>query len=103
MSTKAEYTALCQPTKEAVWFCLLELELEGQTFLITLKKDNEGSIALALNSKFNARTKHISIETHFVQEVVAREDIKLECVEGVKNVTDLLTKPLNRIIFQRCL
>lgn len=102
-STEAEYTALCQATKEAVWLRLLELEFEGETFPITLKTDNEGSIALAFNPEFHARTKHISMKTHYVREVVARGDVKLEWVEGVKNVADLLTKPLDRILFQRCL
>ena len=94
---------MCQVIKEAVWLRLLELELEGETFPITLKTDNEGSIALAFNSEFHARTKHISVKTHYVREVVARGDVKLEWVEGVKNVADLLTKPLDRILFQRCL
>lgn len=89
--------------KRSVWLRLLELELEGETFPVTLKTDNEGSIALAFNPEFHAGTKHISVRTHHVREVVARGDVELEWVEGVKNVADLLTKPLDRILFPRCL
>lgn len=77
-STEAEYTALCQATKETVWLRLLELVLEGDTFPITLKADNEGSIALAFNPEFPARTKYISVEIHYVPEVVAGGDVKLQ-------------------------
>lgn len=77
-STEAEYTALCQAIKEAVWLHLLELELEGERFPITLNTDNEGSIALAFNPEFHARTKQINIKTHYVREVVSQGDVKLE-------------------------
>ncbi len=62
LSTEGEDTALCQVTKELVWLRLLELELEGETFSIILKTDNEGSIALVFNPEFYAHTKHISIK-----------------------------------------
>ena len=78
--TKTEYTILYQTTKKVVWLCLLELELEGETFPITLKTDNKGSIVLIYNLEFHVWTKHINIKTHYIWEVVAQTDIKLEWV-----------------------
>ena len=62
--------------------------------------DNKSSIVLIFNPEFHAKPKHISVKAHYVREVVGREDVKLEWVEGLKIVADLLIRLLDRIFFQ---
>jgi len=61
-STEAEYMALTQTTKEAMWIKHLLTELgELKEGHICINADNPSCIALAKNPEFHARTKHIDI------------------------------------------
>ncbi len=62
---EAEYMAMCEARKEAVWLGYLLEELEvREPCLIQLKADNQGSIALASNQEFHRLTKHIDVRFH---------------------------------------
>ena len=74
-STEAEYTALSVATKEAVWLQQLLLKLDGYECTVTINTDSEGSLALAKNPEFHARTKHINIKVHWVREVIAVSNV----------------------------
>ena len=67
LSTKAEYMAATQATKEAIWLHQLLSELghpqKGATIIF---EDNSGCIELAKNPIHHACTKHINIQHHFV-------------------------------------
>jgi hypothetical protein len=73
-STEAEYMALTQATKEAIWLRFLLSEILDRQYKklpsITIFADNQGCIALAHNPEYHARTKHIDIQHHFVREKV---------------------------------
>jgi hypothetical protein len=47
--------------------------------------------------------KHIDIRAHFIRDCVNRHLIKVQHIPGVDNPTDLLTKPLAKIIHQKWL
>ncbi len=66
----------------------------------TFSCDNNSAILLANNSKFNARTKHIDTQVHWIREVVKAGQVFLEWIPGAEKVADGLTKPLDRILFQ---
>lgn len=66
---------------------------------IPLKGDNQGSIALAHNPVFHARTKHIDIQHHYIRDEVAEGRIELTYVPTDKTVADGLTKPLTHVKF----
>ena len=70
-STEAEYRSLAMATSELVWveFLLRELHIFRRQTLI-LWCDNIGATYIAINQVFNARTKHIKIDYHFVREIV---------------------------------
>ena len=55
--------ALSEATQEAVWLKVFLCELGEMTIDESVKiyEDNQGSIALAKNSEFHKRTKHIDI------------------------------------------
>ncbi|MCO5583627.1 hypothetical protein L7F22_037540 [Adiantum nelumboides] len=56
--------------------------------------DNLSSIPLAKNLVFHARTKHIKVHYHFVQDQVLAGDINLVYVNKEEQVADIFTKAL---------
>ena len=94
-STEAEYMALVQATKESIWLQRLfkELGREAEN-LKQILKNNQGAIALANNSTYHARTKHIDIQYYFICECVESGDIELEYCSTVDMMADALTKAL---------
>jgi hypothetical protein len=97
-STEAEYMALCQAAKEAVW---MRIFLKGLGVSVrdpvVVNVDNQGGIALAKNPVFHDRSKHIDIQYHFTRELVKDEKIHLQYAPTADMVADLLTKSLPRV------
>ena len=68
-STEAEYIALSEAAREACWLRSLYKELGyDQQLSITIKGDNDGSIAMAKNQQFHSRSKHITIQWHWIRD-----------------------------------
>jgi hypothetical protein len=101
-STEAEYKALSDSCKEALWLrhVLSELKLRPDTAL-PIHVDNEGAEALAKNPEHHARTKHIHARYHFIRECLQEGDVSLLHVSTKDMLADMLTKPLNRIMLER--
>ena len=55
--------------------------------------DNTGAIALAKESRFHKRTKHIKRSFNSIRDQVKEGDIEI-CIHTDPNVADPLTKPL---------
>lgn len=66
---------------------------------LSLKGDNQGSIALAHNPVFHARTKHIDIQHHYIRNEVASGRIDLQYVPTSEIIADGLTKALTQAKF----
>ena len=47
------------------------------------------------------RTRHLNIKRHFLQDEVSEERLSVEHIPGKFNFTDVFTKPLNRVLFER--
>ena len=58
--------------------------------------DNQGAMELAKNPVYHARTKHIEVQHHFVQEKVARGAIILGYCPTQEMLVDVLTRALAR-------
>ena len=58
--------------------------------------DNTGAIALAKESRFHKRTKHIKRRFNSICHQVSKGDIEICKIHTDMNVVDLLTKPLSR-------
>ena len=56
--------------------------------------DNLSAAYLAVNPIFHARTKHIEVDYHFVQERVARKALDVRFVSTHDQLAAILTKPL---------
>ena len=96
MTTEAKYTALSHAGREAVWLCNLsrEIKLFPNVPAIPIHTDNAGAVALVNNPVFYARTKHIAIEGHWVQEIISGKLIRIQQVPTADNVANILTKAL---------
>ena len=68
---------------------------------VTLYCDNMSSIQLANNPVFHARTKHIEVHYHYVQEKVLAHEIDLVYVFTHEQVADNFTKSLGAEKMQR--
>lgn len=99
-SVEAEYMSSTHATKEAVWWRSLLTELgRGEKDLptpTTIFSDSQGSIALVKNPEFHSRTKHISIQQHFVREHVERKAVTFVYKQTQDMAADVLTKALAR-------
>ena len=58
--------------------------------------DNAGAIALAKESRFHKRTKHIKRRFNSIRDQVKEGDIEICMIHTDLNVADPLTKPLPR-------
>lgn len=101
-STKAEYKAMSDSCKEALWLgsILTKLRLRPQS-PIPLHVDNEGAEALSKNPEHHTRTKHINTRYHFIRECVSSKKITVLHVSSKDMVADTLTKPLPRVLLER--
>ena len=101
-STKAEYKGATMVACEVAWLRKL-LQSLGHSIveLVTLFCDNMSSIQLANNPVFHARTKHIEVHYHYVQEKVLAHEIDLVYVSSHEQVVDIFTKSLGVEKMQR--
>ena len=61
-----------------------------------LLADNQSAMALAKNSTFHDRTKHIAVRHHFIRDEIEEQRIRVEYIPTGDQVADVLTKALPR-------
>ena len=91
-STEAEYMALTEASKEAVWLLGLMNELGFEQETIDIYSDSQSAIALAKNAVHHDRTKHIEIKYHFIRELIYSGLIRVKKIVTETNPADILTK-----------
>jgi hypothetical protein len=96
-SVEAEYMAMCQAAKEAVWLTgfLEDLGIHLRSTPVIFG-DNQGALALAHNPVFHPRSKHISIQYHYTRELIQNGRIIVKYLPTKVMVADALTKSLPR-------
>ena len=99
-SCEAEYMALAEATKEALYLRSLLRSLGiFQPEITTVYTDNQGALALSKNSaKRHNRSKHIDIRFHFVREQSA---VAYEHIPTCANIADILTKSVGGLQHKR--
>ena len=92
-SCEAEYMALAEATKEAIYLRNLSNSINlPQATETTVYCDNQGTLALTKNSaRQHNRTKHIDVRYHFVRE---QSEVTFRHVPTCDNLADFLTKSL---------
>jgi hypothetical protein len=92
-TTKAEYKAASLAAQECVWLRRLIEDIYSSIHKPTIiYGDNQ--------SAFNARTKHIEIEHHFIREKVLMGSIEVLEVRSKDNIADIFTKSLSKGPFE---
>ena len=64
---------------------------------------SQSAIHLTENDAYHSKTKHISVNYHYVRDTIAAGDIIVKKVHTSKNPTDMLTKPLPMAKCEYCL
>ncbi|CAJ2663689.1 unnamed protein product [Trifolium pratense] len=102
-TTEAEYMAVAEAAKEALWLTGLVKELGVEQGGVQLHCDSQSAIYLAKNQVYHARTKHIDVRFHKIRELLTTGQILLEKVHTSENAADMLTKPVTSDKFKHCL
>ena len=107
-STEAEYMAIAEGVKEALWLYNLLYQVEAVTRqrvrvqpTIVVRVDNQSAVALTKEGAPHQRTKHIDVRHHFVREQVASGRVKIEWISTHHQLADILTKRLPDDAFNR--
>ena len=80
---------------------IVELEVVPSiTDPITVYCDNNGAIAKAKEPWSHQRSKHVLRRYHFIREIIARNDVKMERVPTDDNVADPFAKVLPQNKFE---
>ncbi|KYN22643.1 Copia protein [Trachymyrmex cornetzi] len=96
-STEAEYIALSDAAKEAVYLSKFLSEI-GLTSLsrVTIHNDNQGAGKLAMNPVFHSRSKHMDIRCHFIRQALSDHPLELIYTPTDDMIADVLTKALRK-------
>ncbi|KAL0447562.1 UNVERIFIED_CONTAM: Retrovirus-related Pol polyprotein from transposon TNT 1-94 [Sesamum latifolium] len=100
---EAEYMAVAEAAKEALWLNGLAKEMGVEQGGVQLHCDSQSAIYLAKNQVYHARTKHIDVRYYKIREFIASREILLQKVHTSENAADILTKPLTIDKFNHCL
>ena len=94
-STEAEYMALGESVKDAMWIRNLLQDLhypqEEPTLILC---DNQSAIKLVKNPEFHRKSKHISVKEHFVREKHEDGTVAVDYTPTETQAADMLTKQL---------
>lgn len=103
-STEAEYMALTEAAKEAIYIRGFMSELGfSDPEKMQLSCDNRGAQFLARNHIFHARSKHIDVRHHFVRDILREGQLEIKFLPSERMPADLLTKGLTKDKHYKCL
>lgn len=93
-STEAEYTALSEAAREAVYLRNLFHEIIGSFHVIEVYCDNQSALKLSVSNQSHNRSKHIDVKYHYVRDVVKFKYIIILYLCTEEMTADILTKGL---------
>ncbi|GJZ50801.1 putative RNA-directed DNA polymerase [Tanacetum coccineum] len=102
-TTKAEYMAMAEGIKEAIWLKGLVGDLGMQQDQTVVHCDSQSAIHLSRNQVYHERTKHIDVRYHFIREVISKGVVHVRKIHTTNNLVDMLTKPVTTNKFKHCL
>ena len=91
-TTEAEYIALAEAGKEAIWLSGLVSQMGITQDCVKLKCDCQSAIYLAKNQVFSGRSKHIEASYHRIRDWVESKEIWIENIHTDDKAADFLTK-----------
>ena len=96
-STEAEYVAISECFKEAIYLQNLCSEIMGSFCKVSIYNDSQSAQKLIFNPVFHKRTKHIDIRYHFIRDIVANDLFSICYMPSEEMCADVLTKSLSYI------
>jgi hypothetical protein len=101
-TVEAEYVALAQATREALFLTKLLTDFQvTDTKPVIIYEDNNGAIQLAHNPVNHSRVKHIDISYNVTRQRVQTGEIDVVRIGTHDMTADTLTKPLGATLFQK--
>ena len=104
---ESEYIALSTSCKQGQWIAQVFRDLGFPKYIgkdinkVQMLGDNQGAIALTKNPHLHERSKHIDICYHFIRDLVEQGKLDIAYVPTTEMVADGMTKPLQRVAFER--
>lgn len=95
-TAEAEYCAIADATKEAIYLRQLITDLKVPHKSIALFNDNQAAQHIASNPVASAKSKHVDIKQHLVREKIEEGLIDLKYLSTEIMTADVLTKALAR-------
>ena len=93
-SAEAEYLAIGDAAREALWLRSLLAEFGFPQLSTSISVDSRSAKAIAENPVFHSRTKHINLIHHFIRQYVKTKEVLLVWVPTEQQLADIFTKPL---------
>lgn len=106
-SCESEYIALAACVKQGQWIAQILRDLGYAKYigknpnLVQMFGDNQGAIALTENAHLNDRSKHVDICYHYIRDLVENGRCKVDYIPTDDMVADGMTKPLQKVKFER--
>ena len=103
---EAEYIAMCEATKEAVYFRKIFEDLGFREYYkdpTIIYCDNQSAIKFAKDNLQHERSKHVDIRFHYSREKQMEGFVKFLYVPTANMITDILTKSLDRLKLENCI
>ncbi|KAM7461045.1 hypothetical protein LguiA_029166 [Lonicera macranthoides] len=101
-TTEAEYIAVTEAVKEAIWLRGLVSDLGLKPEKVVVHCDSQSAIHLAKNQVHHGRTKHIDVRYHFIREIIENGVVNLVKIGTKDNPADMLTKVIPLAKFEHC-
>ena len=101
---EAEYIAVNEAAKEAVWMrkFLSELRVIPDTENpMALFCDNNAAIQIAKEPRAHKKSRHIRRKFHLIREFVENEEVMIQRVDTKDNIADPFTKGLARSVLEK--
>ncbi|TVY60796.1 Retrovirus-related Pol polyprotein from transposon TNT 1-94, partial [Lachnellula suecica] len=106
-SCESEYIALASCVKQGQWIAQILRDLGYAKYigknsnLVQMLRDNQGAIAFIENAHLNDRSKHVDICYYYIRDLVENGRCKVDYIPTNNIVADSMTKPLQRVKFER--
>ncbi|KAL4272215.1 hypothetical protein GQ457_13G013050 [Hibiscus cannabinus] len=100
---EVEYVAAFWCVCHAIWLRnLLSKMMLKQADATVIHVDNKSTIELAKNPVNHERSKHIDVRFHFIRDHVKGGNVELVHVASQDQVADIFTKPLPKVLLEKC-
>lgn len=100
-TAEAEYMAMAEGVKEALWCRSWIAEVFNIDVCARLRCDNTAANNLGKNDVIHDRSKHIDIRYHFIRDEQKKEHINVMHVKSCDNQADILTKAVGKQIHHK--